>query len=233
VAESFVDEDLATPVLERDINAGWQDRTLRWSRQGELHPGRYLWLIAVHDADGKILSSSRASFTVAVPMNDRIAFSDLVTGVCRAAPGESILKRRTETGAADGKPLKPTVRMITDPLQLDGCRLTPESNEGFAKTDSLRALLRIYPAGKLEKQPPEAWTAHFTLRSNTGNIEATSDSPLSVDNGSGLTASASIPLNDPAISTGEHTLDLEIRGPGIRKVEKQSRTIFVAPSGTQ
>lgn len=223
VAESFIDQDLSEPLLERDINAGWQARTLRWSRNGELHPGKYLWLIAVHDANGKILSSARYAFTVANFNDERITFSSLVTGTCRGVPSDSGLQRRPGSGSN----AQPGVHLPFDPLVIDDCHLIPQATDTFAKTDTLRALVRIYPDGKLEKERPEVWNARFSLRSTTGTVEATSEMPFAINKGTGISADASIALNNPTITSGQHTLELEIRGPGIKKVEKQSHRVIV------
>ncbi len=225
VAESFIDQDLSEPLLERDINAGWQARTLRWSRNGELHPGKYLWLIAVHDTNGKILSSARYSFSVANFNDERIIFSSLITGTCKSVPADSGLQRRP----APGEHEQPGLHIAFDPLVIDDCHLMPQATDTFKTTDTLRALVRIYPDGKLEKEHADVWNARFTLRSAGGGVEATSEMPFAVNKGTGISADTSMPLSNAAITPGQHTLELEIRGPGIKKVEKQSHPVIVRP----
>ena len=224
VVESVEDLDLSTFILERDIQAQWDGRSLSWERDGQLRPGRYLWRIALHDGNGTVLSTAEEKISVGLP-RQTVAISSLALGnSCRPEsqlPPAMPHHPHPGTGEADEPHLS------IDPLRTSSCRLKPNPTDNFAATDTLEAMVRIYPAEKLDRYKPETWVARFSLRSASGAIESQQDVPFAVDSGSGYVAFLKLPLNASAITSGQHTLQVEATGPGIRHDLKQSRTLSI------
>lgn len=226
VLESVQDETVSTTILEREIQAHWDGRSLTWERDGQLRPGHYTWRIVVHDGNGKILATAEDKISVVFPDDASVGISSLVLGKsCRdESQSASGLRHRSSTGAAS---LEET-RLQIDPMRASDCRLKPDSAGSFASSDMLHAFVRIYPTERLEKHRPESWTAKFLLRSQSGSVEIEREIHFTIDSGSGYVASIAMPLNMPAISSGPHTLDVETSGPGIHRDLKTSRTISIA-----
>ncbi len=114
-------------------------------------------------------------------------------------------------------------------MQLGNCRFAAEPDERFGRGDTLHALVRIYPDAKLDKNRSETWSARFTLRSAVGDVESEQQIPFGVDMGSGLFASGTLALARPKVTAGQHTVEVEIQGPGIKKLLSQSEPVFIAP----
>ena len=225
IVESVEDANLSTVILEREISARWDGRSLSWERDGQLSPGRYVWRVAVHDGTGKVFASSEEKIAVGFPHRTAVAVSSLVLGkTCRddGQSGSTLLRRPLDETSNKDRILK------IDPMHIAGCRLKPDSTDRFVATDMLHAFVRIYPAGKLTKHEPESWTAKFVLRSQSGSVQIERDMPFSIDAGSGYLASIEMPLNAPDVVPGPYTLDVEMHGPGIRSDLKQSRAISIA-----
>ena len=226
VAEFVENTSLSNSVLQRDVDADWVGKGLTWERDGHLYPGQYVWRIVIHDDSGKVFASSDQKIKVDFPESAAVSISSIVLGrSCRQQPGADSMRRRAEVKPAD----LDQVHYAFDPMRADGCRVKPDPTSSFAQTDQLHAFLRIYPAGKLEKEQPDRWTAHFTLRSSTGAVELQRDLPFTIDSGSGYLASVNVPLNTPEIHEGPHTLEVQIRGPGIRKQFSDSRQLTLLP----
>jgi hypothetical protein len=222
--ESVEDLDFSTMILQREISAHWDGQRLFWERDGQLRPGNYIWRVVVHDQSGKILSSTAEKVVVPFPRQPAVAISSLVLGkscveASRAASGLEQRPRSASTGEEHMN--------LIDPMRASGCRLKPELTGSFASTDRLHAFIRIYPIEKLEKRTPESWTAKFVLRSKSGFVEIEKEIPFTVDSGSGYLASIDLPLDAHEISSGQHTLDVEMRGPGIRNDLKETRPLSI------
>lgn len=236
VVESVEDLTLSTMVLVREIQVHWDGRSLSWERDGRLRPGHYAWRVAVHNGSGKIFASAEEKIEVPFPRDARVEVSSLIIGKsCREdSPSASGLQRRPQpalhrrlpAGSDSPEPVRPQV----DPMRAADCRLKPSSAGDFAATDTLHAFVRIYPVEKLEKHPPESWTAKFVLRSGSGSVSTEREIPFTVDSGSGYLASIEMPLDTPEIGTGPYTLDVEMRGPGIHRPLKQSRSLSIQRS---
>ncbi len=225
IVESVIDKDLSTTVLERQLDSTWEARSVFWERDGLLRPGNYAWRIAVADAQGRILASAQRDIRVTYPRQPAVSVSSLVLSKScdLQQPASGLLHRST----AAQKKIEP-LQFKVDPLQLTSCRIKPEPTDSYAATDTLHALVRIYPNGKTEKNRPENWTATFLLRSNAGSIESQQQIPFTIDSQSGLLASAVLPLT--GILAGTHSLDVELRGPGLRKPVTESRQVLVQPA---
>lgn len=224
IVESVVDRDLDVPILERTMVSSWDAREIFWERDGQLRPGRYIWRVAVAEPHGRVLASAQQDVTVAFPRHPAVAVSSLVLGeACKPHPSANGLRKRPPPGHA--APLSLTV----DPMQLGSCRFAPEPDERYGRDDTLHAFVRIYPVEKLEKNRPEAWTARFTLQSPTGRIESEKEIPFAVDSGSGLFASVAMPLAQPGVTAGQHTVGVEIQGPGLKKPLSQTESVFITP----
>ena len=221
IVEPVVDQDLGTVVLERQLDTPWETRSLFWERDGMLHPGKYSWRIAVADRHGHILAAAEQDVGVALPRQPAVAISSLVLAkLCRAqAPTPGLMHRPTP-----GEKSADVLHFKVDPLQLATCRLRPEPTDTYSPMDTLHALIRIYPRDKEEKNKPGSWTATFTLHSAEG-IQTQQQVPFSVDSQSGLLASAALPLT--RIPAGTHSLDVELRGPGLRRPVTESRSLFI------
>lgn len=224
IVESVEDVNLSTMVLQRELQARWDGRSLSWERDGQLRPGRYIWRIALHDGKGKILSTAEENVDVSFPHPAPVAVSSLILGkACEEGELKSGLRHRPPANSSGDEEVHP----LTDPMHAADCRLKPESAGRFASTDTLHAFVRIYPEDKLDKHKPESWTATFVLRSQSGSVEVTKEMPFAVDSGSGYLASIEMPLSASGISPGPHTLDVQMRGPGIHKDLRESRQISI------
>ena len=223
VVESVEDENLSMTILEREIHVRWDGRSLSWERDGQLRPGHYLWRIVVHDGHGKIYAYNEKKVAVDFPGPASIAVSSLILGKSCRDDTEltSGLQHRTPTNG------KQQAHLQIDPMRAGDCRLKPDTLGSFSSTDTVHAFVRLYPAGKLDKNKPESWTAKFVLRSPSGSVETEQEIPFITDSGSGYLASIRMPLTAPGISPGPHTLDVEMRGPGIRRDLKASRPISI------
>jgi len=228
VAEMVEDRDLAHVILERELRVHWDGRSLSWERDSQLTPGHYAWSIAVHDGAGNIYAFSARNIDVDFPKPGVIGVSSLIVGKsCRDdTPEVNGLKRRPIHGE------KEQTNLTIDPMRAGDCRLKPDTLGSFAATDTLHAFVRIYPPEKIDKGKPESWTAKFVLRSESGAVEATRKLAFTSDSGSGYLASIEMPLNAAGITGGKHTLEAEMRGPGIRHELKQSRQISIAALAT-
>ena len=228
--ETVEDENLSAMVLQREIKVRWNGKSLSWERDGQLRPGRYVWRIAVHDGNGNILASSTEKVGVGFPKHHPVAVSSLVLGKSceEGKPPMSGLQHRAANG---GKKLD-SVNPQIDPMRAADCRVRPESTERFAASDTLHAFVRIYPVERLGGHSAEKWKARFVLRSESGSVEAEKELPFIVDSGSGYLASVQMPLSDPTITPGPHTLDVEMLGPGIHKDLKESRSISIQPASS-
>jgi hypothetical protein len=229
VIESVEDPNLASVLLERNLQVAWNGRGFSWERDGTLRPGNYLWRIAVHDGRGHVFSSAQKDIHVAFPRPSPMAVSSLVLGKsCREGEPSSGLARRplkpaTDTGQA---------HLMIDPMHAADCRVRPEASGIFEPADTMHAFVRIYPAEKFDKHKPESWTAKFVLRSQSGSVEMAREMPFTVDSGSGYLASIVLPLKDAAISGGPHTLDVQMRGPGMHGNLDASRSFSIAAALT-
>jgi hypothetical protein len=225
IVESVVDRDLDVPILERKLDSPWTARGVFWERDGQLRPGHYIWRVAVAGPQGRILASAQESVTVAFPRHPAIAVSSLVLGkACKPHTSENGLRKRPPPGHVAPAPVLLTV----DPMQLGNCRFAAEPDERFGREDTLHALVRIYPDAKLDKNRPETWSARFTLRSAAGDVESEEQIPFGVDSGSGLFASGALALARPGVTAGQHTVEVEIQGPGLKKPLSQSEPVLIA-----
>jgi hypothetical protein len=156
VVESVDDVNLSTPLLERAAQVRWDGHHVSWERDGSLHPGQYLWRIAVHDGNGTVFASAERKITVSLPRETGVEVSSLVVGKsCREQAGAvDGLRRRTVDNHDDVQPLSQI-----DPMRAVDCRIKPEASDRFASTDRLHAFVRIYPSAKIYKHKPESWTA--------------------------------------------------------------------------
>jgi hypothetical protein len=226
VAESVEDPSLASVLLERDLQVMWDGQVFSWERDGTLRPGDYVWRVAVHDGRGHVFASSQESFPIAFPHAAAMGVSSLVVGKgCRDAPASGLTLRPVKDSQDTGQ-----AHLLVDPMHAADCRVRPEADGVFATADTLHAFVRIYPSEKLEKHRPESWTARFVLRSTpSGSVESEQTIAFTTDSGSGYLASVELPLNRAGVKPGPHTLDVEMRGPGMRGDVKASRSILVAP----
>jgi hypothetical protein len=226
VAEYVQNVTLANSVLEREVEAQWTGAGLSWERDGHLYPGQYLWRVVLHDDTGKVFASADQKILVGTPPNLSLAVSSIVLGKSCRAEDPSTLRKRAELTPAD----RDKTQFLVDPMRAADCRLKPEPAARFSPADSLHAFLRIYPAGKLAKRPPEDWEASFSLRSSSGLIEFRQDLPFTIDSGSGFLANLKLPLASPAIQPGPHMLQVDITGPGLRKPLIVSQKLSIAPA---
>ena len=225
IAEFVVNTGLSSAVMQREVDANWIGKGWSWERDGHLTPGEYAWRVVLHDDANHILVSSEKKFKVDFPQGALLTYSSLILGKsCRNAPTDT-LRHYTDVKSTPEQTHSPS-----DPMRANDCRVKPEATGIFTPTDVLHTFLRIYPAGKIEKQPPEKWAASFTLRSAAGAIELQRDLTFSTDSGSGYLASVELPLNSPEVHDGPHTLDVHVRGPGIRKELVESRPLTIAPT---
>lgn len=228
VAESVEDVTLATSALDREVQAGWNGRFVTWERDGHLHPGHYVWRIAIHDDQGKVYSVVEQKVNIESPRGAAIMASSLIVGnsCWKSVSAAGGMRQRSELSAKDEE----QVHFAIDPMKAEDCRVRPVSPERLSSADTLRTFVRLYPAEKLRKKDaPESWAAVFLLRSNTGAVEARSETKFVADGGSGYLAFVQMPLGGEGIQPGPHTLEVEMRGPGIHGGLKESRQISIAP----
>jgi hypothetical protein len=232
VVESIDDLSMSASVMERAIQVRWDGHQLAWERDGRLHPGHYLWRIAVHDGDGKVYASAEQKITVEAPRQASIEVSSLIMGKsCEEQVGSvNGLRRRTTIDRDNDVKL----HSQSDPMRAADCRITPEASDRFAPSDRLHAFVRIYPTEKLEKRGPASWTAKFILWSKNNPIATEKETAFRVDSSAGYLAYVVMSLDTPGMPPGQYTLDVVMRGPGIRKELKESRSISIqAPAAAQ
>jgi hypothetical protein len=227
VVESIDDLSLSTSVMERAIQVRWDGHRLTWERDGRLHPGQYLWRIAVHDGDGKVFASAEQKINVEAPQQASIEVSSVIMGKsCEEQVGSvNGLRRRATIDRDNDVKLHSQI----DPMRAVDCRIKPEASDRFAPSDRLHAFVRIYPTEKLEQRGAASWTAKFILRSKNNPIATEKETVFRVDSGSGYLAYVEMSLDTPGMPPGQYTLDVVMRGPGIRKELKESRSISIEP----
>lgn len=234
VAESVEDATLSTMVLEREIHARWDGHSLSWERDSRLRPGDYVWRVLVHDGNGKVYASNRENVKIGFPHESPVAVSSLVLGSgCRedAQPSSGLKHRDPASSAGKSTAARntaaPAVNSLIDPMRAQECRIQPKAGDQFAPADTLHAFVRIYPSEKFSRHKADDWIATFRLRSASGAVESEKELPFTVDSGSGYLAFVQMPLNALEMKPGPHTVDVEMRGPGIRGELKQSRSISI------
>ncbi len=229
VAESVEDVTLATSALDREVQAGWNGRFVTWERDGHLHPGHYVWRVAIHDDQGKVYSAVEQKVNIENPRGAAIMASSLIIGnsCWKSVSAAGGMRQRSEVSAKDEE----QVHFAIDPMKAGDCRVRPVSPERLTSADLLRTFVRLYPAEKLRKKDaPESWAATFVLKSETGAVEARRETKFVADGGSGYLAFVEMPLGGDGVQAGPHTLEVEMRGPGIHGALKQSRQISIAPA---
>lgn len=222
IAERVEDVTLAHVILERELRVHWDGRSLSWERDGQLTPGHYLWKIAIHDGQGNVYAFGQKKVDIDFP-RPGIAVSSLIIGKsCRTAANDtSGLQRRPQPGAPH------PAHIAFDPMRAGDCRLKPDTLGSFGPTDTIHAFVRLYPPEKLDKGKPESWKAKFILRSRSGAVESSQEIPFTLDSGTGYLAAVQMPLNSAQITPGQHTLEVEMQGPGIHKALLESRPISI------
>jgi hypothetical protein len=226
VAESVEDLTFATSVLDREVQAGWNGRFLTWERDGHLHPGHYVWRVAIHDSQGKVYSAVEQKVNIENPRGAAIMASSLILGnACWKTNTPGGMRLRSEVSARDADQVHYTI----DPMKAGDCRVRPTSPDRMSSTDLLRTFVRLYPAEKLRKNAPESWGAAFVLRSATGVVEKRLETKFVADGGSGYLAFVEMPLDGESVQPGPHTLEVEMRGPGIHGELKESRQVSISP----
>jgi hypothetical protein len=229
VVETVQDLNIGTFLLDHDVQANWNGRSLSWERDGVLHPGHYVWRLAIHDERGKVYASVERKVDIDFPHGAAITASSLVVGKSCRADGSAILRKRSDVDPAEA----PTeAHLQIDPMLAAECRVRPEPTDQFASTESLHALVRIYPSEKLAKRTPGSWTASFVLRSASGAVESVRDLPFTTDSESGYLAYVELPLDAANVRPGPHTLEVDMSGPGIRRNLKASRAISISQPAT-
>jgi len=226
VAESVEDLTLSTSVLDREVQAGWNGRFMTWERDGHLHPGRYVWRVAIHDDQGKVYAAVEQKVNIESPRGAAIMASSLIIGSsCWKTSGAAGgMRQRSDLTGKDADQFHYSV----DPMKAGDCRVRPVSAERLSAADTLRTFVRLYPAEKLRKNAPESWAATFVLRSDTGAVEAQQATKFTADGGSGYLGFVEVPLGAAGVHPGAHTLEVEIRGPGIHGEVKESRRLSIA-----
>jgi hypothetical protein len=227
VVESVDDLSLSSSVIERAIQVRWDGHRLAWERDGHLHPGQYLWRIAIHDGNGKVFASAAQTIAVGTPQQTLIEVSSIILGKsCEVQVGSvNGLRRRTTVDRDNDEILHSQI----DPMRAVDCRIKAEASDRFAPSDRLHAFVRIYPNGKLEKRGAASWTAKFILRSKDNPIATEKETAFRVDSASGYLAYVVMSLDTSGMPPGQYTLDVVMRGPGIRKELKESRSISIQP----
>ena len=229
VAEFVQDLQLNEPVLEREMEPAWQQAAVFWERDGHLRPGPYLWRVVLHDSAGEVWASAQQRVLVGLPPSAEMAVSSLIVGKqCEAGRGKTGLTRRQDQSAEDAG----TAQFQTDPMQAEGCRLHSDPTGDFPLGEPMRAFVRIYPARKLEKMPPERWTATFVLRSAEGTVEVSQPSGFQVDGQSGYVAFVELPLSSDAVKPGKAAVEVNVTGPGFLKQPVASRAVRFVSSRT-
>lgn len=222
---SVEDVTFSSQTLERAFVVQWNGRRFTWEHDGHLSPGQYIWRAGVFDGADRILAAAEHSFSVPFPRDKDLEVSSLVMGSgCEGQAAASGLLRRRDGGkSGDNSAAPPTI----EPMRAETCRLHVDATEQFHSTDTLHAFVRIYPVGRLEKRPPEDWSAQVAVRSPDGTLEKQSDLRFTQDSGSGYLAVVRWPLSENSIPPGKHILEMVIRGPGVHgnlKLERRFST---------
>ncbi len=220
VAEFVDDVDVGMPVLSRELDAPWDGRSLSWERDGRLRPGNYMWRVAVHDSQGRVLASSQEKVAVGLPRSRAVALSSLLVGTGCRAPVSGLRRRNDSADTQD-------TRLLIDPMHAGTCRLEPSATGSLDRGEALRAFVRVYPGSKWDKKPPGSWTATFRLQAASGAVIEEKETAFTIDSGSGYLASVELPLPSSAIPAGAATLSVAVTGPGIKGALDASRALSI------
>ena len=124
-------------------------------------------------------------------------------------------------------PSAETIDVATDPMLENKCLLEPNPTLFYSKKDTLRAFVRVYLAGKIDKGSLEAWNAKFELLDKTGRMESEQRTNLVVDSAPGYLAAIALPLQNMEITPGIHIIRFELRGPGVKRTLVKSAAIMI------
>ncbi len=207
-------------VLSHKLTLSWNGRFASWERDNKLSPGAYRWKIAVADGAGTLLASAVTETKVPRPAAADVQASTLVTGVnCRRSiqdKSQSMNGLRSRGPHLHASTETPT-DAVKDPLLETNCLLEPNPLLFYRKDDVLRALVRIYLSGKVDKGSLDAWHPTFELLDHAGRIESEQQTRLTIDSAPGYLAAVKFRLDGEAVSRGIHSVKLELRGPGIKQ----------------
>lgn len=71
VVETVEETNFSSTILDRDVQVNWNGRSLTWERDGILHPGRYVWRVAIHDERGKVYAAVERKIDIDFPHGHR------------------------------------------------------------------------------------------------------------------------------------------------------------------
>ncbi|HEX3662687.1 MAG TPA: hypothetical protein VHU89_14725 [Acidobacteriaceae bacterium] len=229
IVDSVEDANFSTVLLQREMTAHWDGRSFAWEHDGQLEPGEYIWRTGVYDGRGTILAAAEEKIDVEFPHASALAMSSLVFGrSCETGPSASGLQRRPAPGTGPEGP-----HPVIDPMRAMHCRIKLDATDSLLPSDRLLAFVRIYPDDKLGRRDPGQWRATYRLQSASGAVETQREIPFTLDSGSGYVAFAQMPLEEIAGAAGRHTLEVVVRGPGIRGELKEMRSIFIGARGPE
>ena len=221
IAEYVQNLALDTFVLEEDAEVDTPAGIVEWERDGKLSPGQYDWRIIVHSEDGHVLASADKRVLVGLPENKNVPVSTLIVGSqCIQNVRGTELRRRNESALEVQNQL-----VFGDPLWSQSCRVKPSAAGIFRQGQTAEALVRIYPAGQLQKDAIERWSAVFSLASPDGAIDTAIPGKFTADLGGGYVTTAKMPL----LHSGSKHVSVTIQGPGLRRPLVEEREIFVVP----
>jgi hypothetical protein len=114
-----------------------------------------------------------------------------------------------------------------DPLLENNCLLEPNPTLIYSRQDTVRVLVRVYLADKVDKEGLDIWKTKFDLTNENGQIEAEQRTSLKVDSAPGYLAAGQLLLSDKAITTGIHFLRFQLSGPGVKRPLGRSTAIMI------
>jgi hypothetical protein len=123
-------------------------RFAHWFQTVNLPPGSYQLRVAALDPSTKSVGTGSWRFLIGPrDEHDRLAVSSfLLASTCDSAATQPSQRRN-----------------LLDPLEVKHCRLVPAASSNFSQDDTMRALVRLYPAGNSTKDFPQRWTATMSI----------------------------------------------------------------------
>ena len=181
-------------------SAGQNDaiRSAHWLRTVNLPPGSYELRVAALDPSTQAVGTGSWRFLIhSRDPDDGLAVSSLLlAGGCESATLQSSERKN-----------------LFDPLTWKDCRLVPAVPSVFRQNETLRALVRLYPAGVPSKEFPGKWTATISIWEPRQGKPLTFPVPIERSSGPGWAAFVEFPLSQLGLGPGDYQINVAFHGP--------------------
>ena len=172
-------------------------RLAHWFQTVNLPPGSYQLRVAALDPSTKSIGTATWRFLIGPrDEHDRLAVSSfLLASSCDSAATQPSQRRN-----------------LLDPLEVKDCRLVPAASSNFSQDDTMRALVRLYPAGNSRKDFPQRWTATMSIWEPGKGKPLIFPVPIEAS-GAGWAAFAEFPFPQLGLAPGDYQINVTFQGP--------------------